>query len=70
MAREVTPVRRVTMYDDLPPAEAAAKAWNVAGDRPDYHRRAQEVVRDMMPLVARALDRMEKPAAPASTGNN
>lgn len=59
MARK-TPVRRMTMYDNLPPAEAAAKAWNMKGDKPDYHRRAQEVVRDTMPLVARALDRLEQ----------
>ena len=45
------------MYDETPPLDAALVAWKEAGDRPDCHYDAQRVMRRVMPLVARSLDR-------------
>lgn len=47
-------------YDRLPPAEAARRAWTNAGTNPQAHRAAKDHVRMVMPLLARALDRMEE----------
>ena len=46
------------MYDHLPAEEAAVRAWTVAGRSPELHRKQQQEVRDRMPLLARALDRL------------
>ena len=45
-------------YDNLEPAEAVLRAWNTPGPRPDWHAKAQKKVREAMPVLARALDRM------------
>lgn len=44
-------------YDELPPLEAIRKAWREPGINPKWHRASKQVVRDAMPLLARALDR-------------
>lgn len=46
------------LYDDLSPADAVVAAWQVTGPVPGYHRAMQEQVREAMPLLARALDRL------------
>ena len=47
----------LAMHDELPPLVAIRKAWRVPGNNPKWHRASQQVVRDAMPLLARALDR-------------
>lgn len=47
------------MYDNLSPEEAARQAWIVVGRDPYTHQDAKRMVRVVMPLLARALDRME-----------
>lgn len=44
-------------HDELPPLEAIRKAWREPGINPKWHRASKQVVRDAMPLLARALDR-------------
>lgn len=44
--------------DQLPPEEALVRAWTVPGRNPAWHRLTVRVVRDAMPLLARALDRL------------
>ena len=39
---------------------AVLRAWTNAGPRPDVHRRAKDVVRKTMPVLARALDEDER----------
>ena len=48
------------MYDDLPPEEAVAAAWTIMGRNPNYHVKKMAEVRNAMPLLARALDRLAK----------
>ena len=50
----------LTMYDDLPAAEAVAKAWTVPGPVPGLHEQMRRNIRHDMPLLGRALDRLEK----------
>lgn len=45
-------------YDDLPALEAVVKAWTTLGRNPRAHLFAQDKVRDLMPVMARALDRV------------
>lgn len=61
-------------YDHLPPVQAALQAWHVAGADEDWHRRAQQVVRQWLPALAQALDecdrdgietRLRRPVPPA-----
>lgn len=47
-------------YDHLPPIEAVRKAWEVKGVRPFFHDMAKGQVHSIMPLLARALDRLEQ----------
>lgn len=47
----------LTRYDDLAPGQAAVRAWIEPGPVPQYHRACQEQVREVMPLLGRALDR-------------
>jgi hypothetical protein len=58
MGTERTPILRADLYDNLPPEQAVLKAWTRPGPRPDWHRKMQDEVRKVMPLLARALDRM------------
>lgn len=44
-------------WDHLPWPDNALAAWMDTGPNPEHHRREQDVVREAMPLVARALDR-------------
>ena len=39
---------------------AVLRAWTNAGPRPDVHKRAKDVVRKTMPVLARALDEDER----------
>jgi hypothetical protein len=45
-------------YDHLTPVEAVAKAWTEPGPHPAWHEETKRAVRDAMPLLARALDRL------------
>lgn len=48
-------------WDDLPAAEAVARAWQDPGPRRKHgtwHPTARDEVRQLMPLLARALDRL------------
>ena len=53
-----TTARGRTALDSLPPEEALARAWSEPGNNPRWHRLCQQVVRDCMPVLARALDRL------------
>jgi hypothetical protein len=46
--------------DSLPAAEAVLVAWTAPGPRPDWHFKMQAEVRDSMPVLARALDRLAR----------
>jgi len=46
-------------FDQLPAAEAVAAAWlEVDSRHADWHRKSQQVVRDAMPVLARAVERL------------
>lgn len=47
----------IRKLDDLPAADAVLLAWAMKGRNPKYHERAQQQVRDLMPVLGRALDR-------------
>jgi hypothetical protein len=40
--------------------EAVIAAWNEPGPHPDWHERAKSQVRDAMPVLALALDRLAR----------
>jgi len=50
----------LTRYDHLLTSEAVYLAWNETGPNPEWHEMAKEAVREVMPLLARALDRNKK----------
>lgn len=60
LARVSTPVTfgGLRKYDDLPPADAAAKAWATAGSHPGWDADAKATVEALCPVLARALDRL------------
>lgn len=58
----VTPCGRIK-YDDLPVLEALWYAWNEPGNHLTWHAYCRKEVRDKMPLLARALDRLPNPHA-------
>lgn len=45
-------------YDHLPPEEALVRAWTTPGSHPRWNEARKQEVRDGMPLLARALDRL------------
>lgn len=45
-------------FDDLPSGVAVMMAWSEAGAEPDYHEFMKRQVRETMPVLGRALDRM------------
>jgi hypothetical protein len=45
-------------YDHLPAEEAVRLAWQTPGPNPHWHTQMQAKVREQMPLLARALDRL------------
>lgn len=51
-------MKKITVYDGLPPEVAVAKAWSEYGSRPKHHKEMQDELRKSMPLLARALDRL------------
>jgi hypothetical protein len=53
-----TTAQGLRQYDRFPAAEAAVLAWDNPGPRPAWHRAMKEEVRNAMPLLARALDRL------------
>jgi hypothetical protein len=48
------------VYDHLRPEEAVRRAWNTPGPNPYWHTKMQARVRKAMPLLARALDRLNQ----------
>lgn len=44
-------------YDHLPAAEAILAAWTTPGSHPDWNEACKDEVRNLMPLLARAMDR-------------
>jgi len=44
-------------FDHLMPMDAILLAWNDPGSNPEWHAAAQKQVADVMPLLARALNR-------------
>lgn len=62
----VTPVspRGLGKYDHLSPEEAAAMAWYNPGPNISHHLAMKNEVKMRMPLLARALDRMDYPRSP------
>lgn len=50
----------LAMYDHLSPAEAVWQAWSDPGPYADWHAKCQRQVHALMPVLARALDRMER----------
>lgn len=46
-------------YDDLPPKYAVLRAWREPGRDAGWHEAQRRVLRRTMPLLARALDRLE-----------
>lgn len=60
MLEQSTPVSHTGLrqFDDLPAAEAVVKAWITPGLKPDFHKRQQRAVRRILPVLARALDRL------------
>lgn len=69
MAKKKTPITPdgLIKYDDLPVEEALWRAWNDPGShsvqRLTWHAYRRKDVRDNMPLLARALDRLPNPNA-------
>jgi hypothetical protein len=53
-----TTARGVAQYDGLPADLAVAAAWSRPGNAPEWHERAQQLVRAHMPVLGRALDRI------------
>lgn len=47
-------------YDLLSPVDAVIKAWTNPGSNEWWHANAKHDVRQSMPLLARALDRLAK----------
>jgi hypothetical protein len=56
----ITPMTEegLTQFDELPPGLAVTLAWSEPGDFPRWHQKMQDEVRQQMPVLARALDRM------------
>ena len=48
----------LVQYDGLEPLDAVIKAWTEEGPHPAWHEETKRAVRDAMPLLARALDRL------------
>lgn len=57
MKTPVTP-SALEKYDRWPAADAVRLAWGEAGPRTAWHAAAKAQVRECMPLLARALDRL------------
>lgn len=57
--RTPTSERGLRAYDHLTPTEAIYLAWNTEGPQKFWHAQMRAEVRRNMPLLARALDRME-----------
>lgn len=51
-------MKKITMYDGLPPEEAVVRSWADYGSNPRHHIEQQDKLRKSMPLLARALDRL------------
>lgn len=55
-----TPVTQdgLRMYDDLDAVKAIVEAWTLPGNNVEWHYGCKQEVRCMMPLLARAIDRL------------
>jgi hypothetical protein len=49
----------LTVYDNFPVLEAIWQAWTIPGYNPNWHELMRRNVRRDMPVLARALDRLE-----------
>ena len=60
MLHKVTPTTYAGLrkFDHLPPEQAAQEAWTSLGSNPAWGLASKQQVRDSMPLLARALDRL------------
>ena len=47
-------------YDSMPAKDAVLAAWSTPGNNPGWHRMHRRKLHEEMPLLARALDRLEK----------
>lgn len=65
-----TPVtaKGLTQFDHLPASEAVLRAWTEPGVRPTWHRQRQGDLRDTMPVLAHALDRLARENGNRSQG--
>ena len=50
---------RARLYDNLPADEAIIKAWTLPGVPPSTREWMQKQVKEINPMLARALDRLE-----------
>ena len=57
-------------FDDLPPDEAVRRAWTDAGSMPTVLAIRQDAVRELMPTLARALDRLSESQGPETADPN
>lgn len=48
----------IIQFDDLPSGVAVMMAWSEPGIEPEYHEFIKSQVRNSMPVLGRALDRM------------
>lgn len=57
-----TPVtdKGLHQFDHLPAAEAVVAAWTTSGTYPSWHKAAKRQVRAAMPVLVRALERLER----------
>lgn len=60
MSSHKTPVtlEGLRKFDHLPADQAVVEAWTSLGSNPSWGLKSKQLVRDAMPLLARALDRM------------
>lgn len=58
-------ISRIEIYDHLSPQEAVVAAWTKAGNNECWHRQCKVQLRNSMPLLARAIERLaENPPGP------
>lgn len=58
MARNPVSEEGLTRFDHLPAEEAVLAAWQNSGVNPVWHYRMQQIMRQQMPVLTRALDRL------------
>jgi hypothetical protein len=65
-------VELTEQFDELPPAHAVARAWRPLDVKRygHWHKQSRDQVADLMPLLARALDRLLEELADELPGQN